>query len=111
MPHVERRSHRTTGVTRRGLNPQPLERTFTKDSPIGHAVQCNSSGEAEVLRSRFAMQGSNETEYYFFGHFLDRAREIHIALSEQSFRFSGGTTKQIIKLTVRHGKPGAIIEV
>src|SRR5262249_47354396 len=98
MPHVERRSHRTTGVTRRRLNPHPLERTFTKDSAIGHAVQCYSSGQTEVFGTGLAMQGSDETKDYLFSHLLNRPREVHVALSQQCFRLTRRATKYLVKL-------------
>ena len=111
MPCGERRAYGAAGVAGGGLDPQPLERAFAKDSSIAHTIQRNSSRQTEVLGTGFAMQASDETKHHFFGHFLDRAREIHVALSQQSFRFSGRTAEQIIKLTVGHGKSRAIIEV
>jgi len=52
------------------------------------------------------MQAARETKHHVFSNFLNRAREIHVALSQQSFGFAGRAAEQLVELAVRHRKTG-----
>src|SRR4051794_3990408 len=110
MPYRQSSADRPTGVASRRLDPQSVKGSFSKNSAVSDTVQRNSPRQAEVFGSGLAMQTSHETEHHFFRNFLDRACEIHITLSQFAFRLTRRPAKQMIELTVSHGKSGAIIE-
>ena len=76
----ERGTQRAAGIARRGLQPQPLEAAVAQELAVRHAVERHTAGEAQVLLPRLLGDAAREFEDHFFGHRLDRGREIHLAL-------------------------------
>src|SRR5688572_2435285 len=92
----------TAGIAGSRLNRDVLERSFTEDSAVCDAVQRDATGETEVLFARFAMQRARETQDDFFGHDLDRSRDVHLSLREGALGLSTGAAEQPVEAMVRH---------
>ena len=63
---------RAARVARGGLHPDVVEKSFAADLPVGHAVESNSAGEAQVARALRLAQGAHDLEDHFLGKGLDR---------------------------------------
>jgi hypothetical protein len=72
-------SHGTAGIPGCRLDPQPFERPLSKNAAIAHTIQSNPSGEAEVFLSCFPVHVLRHLQHHFFGDFLDRSSQIHLA--------------------------------
>ena len=66
---VERRPQRASGVSRRGLDPDALEGSLAQDATVGHAVEGDSSGHAQLLLPGEGM--------YMAGHAQHGFRVVH----------------------------------
>src|SRR5438128_10029160 len=55
IPHRQRAAQSATGISGGRLYPYTLERSFTENAAISHAVQCDASGHAQAIHSRFAV--------------------------------------------------------
>ena len=52
MVDEEGHAERPAGIAGRGLDPDLLERAFAEDPAVGHAVQGDAAGQAEVRQAR-----------------------------------------------------------
>ena len=50
----ERRAERAAGIAGRRLDPDVVERALAQQLAVGHAVQRDAAGQAEIARAGFA---------------------------------------------------------
>src|SRR5437763_1988701 len=111
MPCGVRRSDCSTCVAGCRLDPQSLEWSLAQYPSIAHAVQSNTTRQAEIFCAGFAMYRAAQAQHDFFSDLLHGARKIHLALGQWTFRFAGWTIEQRIELAVGHCQSGAVVEV
>ena len=82
----ERRADRPTGVARRRLDPDRIEDLLLEQLPVGHAVERDAAGHAQIARLRFLVQRAPELDDRVLGHRLDGGGDVHVELGEQLLR-------------------------
>src|ERR1700746_2571639 len=110
VPGGESRAHGPAGIAGRRLDPQSLVRTVTKNSAVTDAIKSYATGQAQVLSTGLAMESSGQAEHDFLGDFLNRPRQVHIALRQPGFRLSRRAAEKPVELPVGHCQTGTIIE-
>src|SRR6185503_4229535 len=100
MPERERYAERAAGVSRRGLDPEIVERPFAQDAPVGDAVERHAAGEAELGEAGLLPRVLGHLQHDLFGDLLDRAREIHLALGEEALRFARRSAEELVEPAV-----------
>src|ERR1043166_4887269 len=69
-----------TGIARRRLNEQILERSFPKASAVGHHIECDAAGHAKIFTVSSVVQITNLGQQNIFEHHLRAACDIHVEL-------------------------------
>ena len=82
VPDQQGDSECSTGVSCRGLDPDLIERSFSEDSAIGHAIECDSTGEAQFVHSCGLVDMVSHFQHGVFGDGLDAGCDVHVFLSE-----------------------------
>ena len=95
---AERRADRAAGVAGRRLHPDALELAVAQHLAVGHAVERDAAGEAQVLRAGLGRERAREPQHDLLGHRLDRGGEVHVALGEQAFRVARRAAEQRVEL-------------
>ncbi len=98
-------------VARRGLNPELLEDAAPMQLAVGYAIQGNAAREAEIALARLVLHVAGHAQHDLLGDFLDRTRQVHLALRERRLRHSRGSAKQLLEAPPGHAQAGAVIEV
>lgn len=111
VPDVLGRPQGPAGVTRRGLDPDRLERPFAQDAPVGHAVQRHPAGQAQVFHARLRVYVAGLTQHDLLGNPLDRCGDVHVALGDGLPAPARRATEQAVEFLRRHGQALAVIEV
>jgi hypothetical protein len=88
-----------------------IEAAIAQHLTVRHAVERNASGETQIPDSGFRTKRSRQAQHDLVGHRLDRRGQVHVMLQERFVGLAGSPAEEIVKLTVGHGKPGAIIEI
>src|SRR5256885_4172696 len=78
---------------------------------VGDAIQGDTTSQAQILRPEFMACGVRKASNDFFGNCLNRARKIHLALSERTFRIAWGAAEQPGEFRPGHRQPAGIIEI
>ena len=100
-----------TGVTRRGLDPHPVEDSLPENLPVGHAVEGDAPGQTQVPLPRDLPGVAGDLEHDLLGHVLDGAGDVHLAPGDGAFGITGRTAEQFAEPPVGHGESGEIVEV
>ena len=111
MPDGERRAEGSAGVTRRGLDPEVLEDPLPQQHAVGHAVQGDAPGHAQVALAGDLPGVAGELEDDLLGDVLDRLREVHLALGDRRLGAAGRTPEQRRELAVGHLQAVEVAEV
>ncbi len=77
---IECRTNGTAAVTGRWLNIQLLNRCFTHNPSIRHAIKSHSSCHAESLDAKLLVDLLSHIEQNLFGDRLDTCRNIRVVL-------------------------------
>src|SRR6185503_8502383 len=111
MPDQLRYAQSAAGITRRGLNPQLLERSLAENTTIAHAVQRDATGETQLIESRLAMRGAHHAQHDLLAHVLNRARQIHLALGELRLRRASRSVEELREGLIGHRETREVPEV
>ena len=71
MPDGEGDTERTASVAGCGLNPYVIERSLTKYTTVGNAVQGDAASEAEIPQVGLPMREANDFQHNLFSDVLD----------------------------------------
>ena len=107
----ERGAQRSAGIARRGLNPDVLEMAVAQHLAVGHAVQRDAAGQAEIRHAGFGRERSREPKDHFFERRLDGCRDVHVLLRQRFGRLARRQAEQAMKARVGHRQAGAVIEI
>ena len=110
VPGEERGPQRSSGVARGRLDPEPVEDLLPQDAAVAHAVQGDASGQAEVLEAGLAPDVPRHPEHDLLRGFLDRGRQVHVALGRGGLGRAGRAAEQVMEAGVRHGQARAVVE-
>ena len=99
------------GISGGRLDPQFLERTFSENSPVPNAVQCNATSHDEIRQPCKLVSVARRPEHDLFGDFLDGRGDIHLPLRERAFHRSRWAAKELVHLLRGHDLFVAIGEV
>jgi len=92
------------GVSGRRLNPQSFEDFFAQDAAVGHAVEGDTAGQAEVGKSGQLPGVAGEFEEDLFGHDLGGARDVQVPLFEAGLGRARRSAEQPVEAPVGHGE-------
>ena len=111
MPCRQSSTYSAAGISRGRLDPEPLVRALAKDAAVPDAVQGNAAGEAQVVRTRLAVERRRQAQHHLFGDVLDRACQIHFPLRQTRLHLARRSAEQIVEAPVRHRQPGGVVEI
>src|SRR5215213_1091491 len=111
VPDGQRGAERSTGISRRRLYPDPLERTFAQDATVRNAVERDTSGQAKICLAGFFMCAPRHSQHRFFSHDLNAGREIHVFLRELSLGLARWSTEELVETLARHRQTRAVVEI
>ncbi len=111
VPGDQRRAQRTAGIAGRRLDPDVLERPFAQDAAIGHAVERDAAGQAQVVRLELVVNGARQAQHDLLGHRLDGAGDIHLLLRDLRLRRARRRAEQVGEPFIGHGQTGGVVEI
>ena len=107
----QRRAECTAAVAGGRLDPEAFERSFSQQSTVCNAVQCNTARHAEIALSGLCMNMSRHSKHDVLSYALDTCGNIHLALSDWTFGVTRRSAEQRMKACTGHGETVAIVEV
>ena len=105
------RAQRAAGVARRRLHPYVFESAIAQHLAVGHAVERDAAGEAQIFQAGFLAQRAGHSQHGFFGDGLHRCGEVHFALGQRVFRLARRRAEKGVEFRIGHGQPGAVVEI
>ena len=111
MPGEQGGAEGATGIAGGGLNPDVVEDSLAQDAAVGDAVQGDAAGEAKIFEAGFAAGVAGDAKHDLFGHVLDGAGEVHVALGEGGFGVAGRAAEEAVEAAIGHGEADAVIEI
>ena len=111
IPVQQRRAECTAAVAGCRLDPEAFERSFSQQSTVCNAVQCNTARHAEIALSGLCMNMSRHSKHDVLSHALDTGGNIHFALGDWAFGVTRRSAEQRMKARTGHGETVAIVEV
>src|SRR5262245_51170027 len=110
MIRGQRRADRAACVPSSRLHPDLLVDAFRQDLTVGHAVEGNAPGQAEILQAGLGADRAGETQHDLLGDHLDGSRNVHVEGGQQLLRLPHRLTEQLVEAAVRHGESRAVVE-
>ena len=111
MPDELGDAERTTRIASRWLDPDPLERPLSEQSPVADTVQRHAACEAKVLGAGLPMGRARHPEHNLFAHDLNGTGQVHFPLGERRLRDARWPAEQAVEGAVRHRETGEVVEV
>ena len=95
MPDELGYSQRTPGVAGSGLNPDGSKWPLPEQPPVADTIEGHFACQAEVIQAGLFVQCGGRPQHHLLDDLLNRARQVHLALSELGLRGSAGTIEQV----------------
>src|SRR5215831_19976660 len=87
---------RAPRVTRRGLDPEAGKIALAEQLAVGHEIESDPTGQAQVALAGALRDGSGELQHDLLGDKLDRGGEIHFSLRQPLFGLARRTPEQLV---------------
>ena len=111
VPDQQRCAERAAGIAGGRLNPDVLERPFTQQAPVRHAVERHAAGHDQVGCVGQAVEMPRRAEHRVFAHHLNGRGEVHFLRGDERLGLTRRTAEQLMEPGRRHRQPLAIVEV
>ena len=80
----QRRPQGAPGIPGRRLDPDVLECTLAQHLAVGHAIERDAAGHAEILHAGLRRQAPRHPKHDLLGHRLNRGGQVHLALADRA---------------------------
>ena len=107
----ERRAKRAAGIAGCRLDPDVAKAALAQHLAVGDAIERHAAGKTEILHAGLGGEAAREPQDGVFQHRLDRRRDVHVLLLEPGLGIARRPAEQRIEALVRHGQPGAVVEI
>jgi hypothetical protein len=111
MPNQLSNAEGAARISGRWLDPDLLEGSLSEQATIPHTVERHPSSKAQGIGPGLSANRAGHAQHDFLTHHLDRPSQVHLFLSQLALGLAGWSAEQLVKLAVRHGEAGQIIEV
>ena len=111
MPSGERRADRAAGVARRRLDPDIAEGSLAQHPAVGDAVERHATGQAQIIGVKLAPCRQRQARDHVLRHFLNRRREVHLALRQRRLGLTRRPAEQRVEALVGHRQAGHVVEI
>ena len=88
-----------------------IKDTFFEDFSVRYAVECYTTGQAQVAFAGHCAGIARHLQHHFFRHHLNRGGQVHLTLTDRGFWFSGPAAEQARESVVCHRQSIEVAEV
>ena len=111
MPNKHGHTECPASITGRWLNPNIVKWSFTQDSTVADAIQCNPSRQTQITLTSFCMDMPSRPQHDLFGDFLNRGGQIHFPYRNRRLGFPWRTVEKSVKFCRSHLQSFAIFKI
>jgi hypothetical protein len=93
------------------LDPDVLEDLLLQDLAVGHTVEGDTAGQAEVVRGDLRLGPADDLLHDFLEHYLDGGGQVHVHPAEGRLGLAAGHAEELLEGPAGHGQAGMVVEV